>query len=305
MDPYTNPDQQSHTTLAAMITRLEERAKHSVFEEMIRDYIAEIPKNEPLVVLDFGCGTGVVIRALEPILHPDSELHGADISTQLLEAARTLSGGTRIHWDKVEAHGLPYSSETFDVIIMHTLLSHVPNPEATLKEAARLLKPAGRLIVFDADHAGTTFGLKEFSRMRECDFRLTSAIASQPDICRQMPRYLKAAGFALRSHRSRVLSECGKGDFWLSSVRGFARLIPALGILPEVEGGEWVKQMLEAHETGTFFAAGTFYTFHAERASPALAQRDLGLARFEVEHHGGQTLSPLFRPTHLSSEGAH
>jgi len=152
------------------------------------------------------------------------------------------------------------------VIIMHTLLSHVPNPEATLKEAARVLKPAGRLIVFDADHAGTTFGLKEFSRMRECDFRLTSAIASHPDVCRQMPRYLKAGGFELLSHRSRVLSECGKGDFWLSSVRGFSRLIPALGILSEEEGEEWVKQMLEAHEAGTFFAAGTFYTFHAEKA---------------------------------------
>ena len=266
MDPYTNPDQQSDTTLKAMITRLEERAKHSVFEGMIQDYIAEIPSDQPLVVLDFGCGTGVVIRALEPVLHPDCELHGADISTQLLQAARALSMGTRIHWDKVEPQGLPYSRDTFDVIIMHTLLSHVPDPEATLKEAARLLKPSGRLIVFDADHAGTTFGLKDFSKMRECDFRLTSAIASQPDICRQMPRHLKAAGFALRSHRSRVLSECGKGDFWLSSVRGFARLIPALGILSEAEEKEWVKQMLESHEAGTFFASGTFYTFHAERA---------------------------------------
>lgn len=267
MDPYTNPDQQSDTTLQAMITRLEERAKHSVFEGMIRDYIAEIPKDGPLVVLDFGCGTGVVIRALEPVLHPDSDLYGADISSRLLESAQALSEGTRIHWDKVEPQRLPYSSETFDVIIMHTLLSHVSNPEATLEEAARLLKPKGRLIVFDADHAGTTFGLPEYSRMRECDFRLTSAIASHPDICRQMPRYLQAGGFQLRSHRSHVLSECGRGDFWLSSVRGFARLIPALGILSEAEGEAWVKQMLEDHETGKFFAAGAFYTFHAEKAS--------------------------------------
>jgi hypothetical protein len=50
-------------------------------------------------------------------------------------------------------------------------------------------------------------------------------------------------------------------------VRGFARLIPALGILSEAEGEAWVKQMLEAHEAGTFFAAGAFYTFHAERNS--------------------------------------
>lgn len=48
--------------------------------------------------------------------------------------------------------------------------------------------------------------------------------------------HLKLAGFTLQSHDSRLFSECGKGDFWLSSVRGFARLIPALSILPEQEG---------------------------------------------------------------------
>ena len=218
MDPYTNPDQQSDTTLKAMITRLEERAKHSVFEGMIQDYIAEIPSDQPLVVLDFGCGTGVVIRALEPVLHPDCELHGADISTQLLQAARALSMGTRIHWDKVEPQGLPYSRDTFDVIIMHTLLSHVPDPEATLKEAARLLKPSGRLIVFDADHAGTTFGLMDFSKMRECDFRLTSALASQPEVARGSRRDPRlAARWGLARPSVAHTARCGPslGRAWI------------------------------------------------------------------------------------------
>ena len=58
-----------------------------------------------------------------------------------------------------------------------------------------------------------------------------------------------------------MLSECGRGDYWLSSVRGFARLIPALGILPPEEGEAWARQMLQSHEDGTFFASGTFYTF--------------------------------------------
>ena len=101
--------------------------------------------------------------------------------------------------------------------------------------------------------------------MLAVDQKLAEAIATHPDICRQLPRLLKKAGFQLDRHRSELFSECGRGDFWLSSVRGFARLIPALGILPEEEGRAWVEAMLASHEEGTFFAAGSYYTFFASK----------------------------------------
>ena len=46
----------------------------------------------------------------------------------------------------------------------------------------------------------------------------------------------------------------------------FARLIPAMGILPEAEGKEWVEHMVRSHDEGSFFACGAFYTFHAQKA---------------------------------------
>ncbi len=45
----------------------------------------------------------------------------------------------------------------------------------------------------------------------------------------------------------------------------FARLIPAMGILPEEEGREWVDHMVRSHDDGTFFASGAFYTYHAAK----------------------------------------
>jgi ubiquinone/menaquinone biosynthesis C-methylase UbiE len=262
MDPYTNPDQQSDATIHAMVTRLEERANHSVFRSFIADYAGTLTREQPLRVLEIGCGTGAVLRQVQAFLHPDSELHGVDISAKLLSAAREHSPGSNIQWSQTSS-SLPYPEGYFDVVLMHTLLGHVPDTGRMLEEASRVLRQNARLIIFEADHAATTFALPDYARMREADHKLVSAIATHPDICRQMPRHLKAAGFRIDHHKAHPLSECPKGDFWLSSVKGFARLIPALGILSKEEGEEWVEQMLRSHEEGTFFAAGVFYTFQA------------------------------------------
>lgn len=262
-DPYTDPDSQNSTAVQAMITRLEERGQHGAFSQMIEAYVRTLSHEQPLTVLDLGCGTGVVTRQLARYLHPASDVHGADVSSQLLAEAAKLSEIQNITWDHVQPGRLQYEDGTFDAITMHTLLSHVPVPVDVLAEAKRVLKKDGKLIIFDADHAGTTYGHPDYETMRRVNHLLTSAIATHPDVCRQMPRYLKEAGFLLKDHHADVISECGSGNYWLSSVRGFARLIPTLNILTPEEADEWVNQMLSSHEDGTFFAAGNFYTFYA------------------------------------------
>ncbi len=263
-DPYTNPDAQPESAIQAMITRLEERGRHSDFLRMIRNYVKTLPTDRALTVLDLGCGTGVVIRQLAETLHLSSIFHGADVSAELLREANRLAPDHRIKWDHISTGPLPYTDATFDIITMHTLLSHVPDPTYILSEARRVLKPDGRLIVFDADHAGTTYNQPDYNTTRRIDHLLTSAIATHPDICRQLPRLLKISGYELSAHDSEVISECGKGDYWLSSVRGFARLIPTIGALSPQEAESWVRYMTDSHEDGTFFAAGAFYTFYAQ-----------------------------------------
>ena len=266
-DPYTDPDGQAETAIQAMKTRLEERGQNDHFLRMIENYGNTLPKDKALCVLDLGCGTGVVIRQLTKMLHSDSKFHGADISVELLSEAARLSDGDVIQWQHLDTGALPYEDESFDVITMHTLLSHVPDPVSVLSEARRVLKKDGRLIVLDADHAGTTYNQPDYETTRRIDHLLTTAIATNPDICRQLPKLLKASGYTLVDHRADVISECGKGDYWLSSVQGFARLLPTLGALSKDEADSWVDYMLRSHDEGTFFASGSFYTFYAQPES--------------------------------------
>lgn len=265
-DPYNDPDSQFGTAIQAMITRLEERGRHAGFRGMIDRYIRTIPSDRPQTILDLGCGTGVVTRLLAEAAHPDSAVHGADVSGELLAEAGRLSANPSIRWDHLSIGKLPYDCGSFDVVAMHTLLSHVARPDSILAECRRILKAGGALIVFDADHAGTTYVQPDFALTRRMDHLLSSAIATHPDICRKMPRLLKAAGFQLTGHSEEIIAECGHGDYWLSSVRGFARLLPTLDVVSPQEAEAWVGNMLDSHENGTFFAAGAFYTFHATPA---------------------------------------
>ncbi len=263
MDPWANPDSQNELTQQAMITRLEDRGRHPIFLQFIRNYASTIAADSSLKLLEIGCGTGVVLRQIAETLHPASELHGADISEALLSEAKKRDLTRHVRWQQVPSGTLSNPDGYFDVVVMHTLLSHVPNPESILLEAKRVLKPGGRIIIFDADHASTTYSVPDYEQSRRINHLLSSAISTHPDICRQMPRLLKKVGFKIKSHRADVISECGTGDYWLSSVRGFQKMLPALQVLSAEEGDAWVSQMLQSHENGTFFASGNFYTFDA------------------------------------------
>ncbi|MDF1667095.1 MAG: methyltransferase domain-containing protein [Planctomycetota bacterium] len=266
-DPYTNLDHQTQTTLDAIAIRLEERGSNPIFQRMIDDYLSVIPTNKPIKILDLGCGTGVVTRKILDHVGIPAKVCGADLSGQLLEKARELDSSRKIEWIKVDSESSPFETASFDFVVMHTLLSHVPDLVPCLKDAARILKKGGQLIIFDADYASVTFGYPDFEKMRAIDLKLLAGLVTHLDVCRQLPRHLKAAGFELKSHKSYLLSEAGEGDYWLSSVKSFAKLIPSLNILPEAEGAAWVAHMLKSQDEGTFFAAGAYYTYFARPIS--------------------------------------
>jgi SAM-dependent methyltransferase len=263
MDPYLSPDSQADEIIDALCTRLEERGGHSAFAGMIADYLEWVPQERPLAAVDLGCGTGVVARRLAGHLAPGSTVVGVDLSERFLERARELDPEAQVRWECAPGDRLPLAAGSQDLVVLHTLLSHVEDPAAILREARRVLRPGGQAVVFEADHGSTVFGFPDPVRGRTLVRQLYGGIVHQPDVCQHLPRLLQAAGLSTTRHRGYVLSEAGRADFWLSSVRSFARLIPSLGLLDPADGEEWVQVQLRAHEENAFFAAAPFYSFAA------------------------------------------
>lgn len=97
--------------------------------------------------LDLGTGAGHTAAALaERAAH----VVGLDLSAEMLRAARALYGARpNLEFVQAPAHATGLPSGSFDLITARHTLHHHPDPAATLSEAARLLKPGGRLVIVD------------------------------------------------------------------------------------------------------------------------------------------------------------
>jgi len=110
------------------------------------------------LVLDVCTGTAGV--ALEIADHHDGQIVGLDVSHSMLEAGlravekRSLDG--RVQLTQGRAEHLPFPDETFDTVVFTYLLRYVQDPDATIRELSRVLKPGGELLSLE-------FGIPETS----------------------------------------------------------------------------------------------------------------------------------------------
>ena len=100
-----------------------------------------------LVIGDLGCGTGAVTAWLSLFCE---RIIAVDASKEMLEAAReNLAGRKGIQFRHGSLEKLPIADGELDVALMMLVLHHLPEPRRVLAEAARTLKPGGRLLVLD------------------------------------------------------------------------------------------------------------------------------------------------------------
>jgi len=100
---------------------------------------------EPGCILLAGVGTGLDL----PHLPPQHHYVGLDLNRAML--CRALPRVTQTDFVPVQgdAQRMPFADASFDAVVLHLILAVVPDPPACLREVARLLKPGGRVLIFD------------------------------------------------------------------------------------------------------------------------------------------------------------
>src|SRR6201985_2703908 len=109
-------------------------------------------------ILEVGVGTGISL----PDYSRKNRICGIDISEgMLMKAQGGVAGVKRPHVEGVwvmDAEHLTFPDASFDVVVAQYVITTVPNPEATLTEFARVLKPGGEIVL--VSRVGAEAGLR-------------------------------------------------------------------------------------------------------------------------------------------------
>jgi ubiquinone/menaquinone biosynthesis C-methylase UbiE len=123
------------------------------FQEIKRRSFALLDLHAGDSVCDVGCGPGDDVVALSQLVAPGGRVLGVDASaTMVAEAqARAATAGSAAEFVQMDAQHLDLPDASFEGVRAERLLQHLADPEAALREMVRIMKPEGRLVVWEAD----------------------------------------------------------------------------------------------------------------------------------------------------------
>lgn len=114
------------------------RARKKIFQE------EKFVNNQNILFV--GVGTGA---DLELISHKDLNITAIDYSNEMLDKAKNKFEDSSIQFFKMDAQDMSFKDNHFDVIVGSLVLSVVPDVDKCFKEMVRVLRPNGRIIIFD------------------------------------------------------------------------------------------------------------------------------------------------------------
>ncbi|MGH6830316.1 MAG: class I SAM-dependent methyltransferase, partial [Methylocella sp.] len=100
-------------------------------------------------LLDLGTGTGRMLELLGPLA---ARAVGVDQSPHMLSVARVRierAGLRNVQLRQGDIYAMPVEPDFHDLVIMHQVLHYLDDPLRAIREAARALRPGGRLLIVD------------------------------------------------------------------------------------------------------------------------------------------------------------
>ena len=181
---------------------------------------------------------------------------GLDPSPVMVERARrTFADETRLRFDTGDATqtGLDYKS--VDLVLMHTLLCHVPKPQEAVAEAFRILKPGGVLAICDGDYDTATAKIADYDPLEQLVRFMINQNVTNLWIMRQIAGILLDAGFSLGPRKGHGYVAEAEATYFLTVIdRGADRMVETGLLVPET--GDALKAEARAR-----VAAGRFFGY--------------------------------------------
>lgn len=208
-------------------------------------------------ILEVGCGTGEDARAMAQRVTPGGHVVAVDGSQSMITAARQRaeSYNLSVEFQVADALQLPFDDNRFDASRADRIFMHLESPAQALREMMRVVRPGGRVLVYEVDFETVTVDLPDRPLTRKivntwCDGFRNGWLG------RHIPALFREAGL----HDVRITP----ATLWLRypvamQIIGSATVerACAAGLLTAAEGEDWLRQLQERYEAGLLFCTLT------------------------------------------------
>jgi ubiquinone/menaquinone biosynthesis C-methylase UbiE len=113
--------------------------KNPLAKALLTGYFRELDRFlrriQPRRLLEVGCGEGYILRHIKQQL-PAVNMHGIDVSSEILLLAKDHSGGGE--YACASAYDLPFPNDEYKLVLCVEVLEHLDRPEIALKEIRRV-----------------------------------------------------------------------------------------------------------------------------------------------------------------------
>ncbi|MBE1284269.1 MAG: methyltransferase domain-containing protein [Rhodobacteraceae bacterium] len=257
-DPYADlgnaSDEMQLRLLEAMIARAEDPKQIA----MRHAYLSKVNLPAGAKAVELGSGPGDVTRDLIQVAGA-AEALGLEPSSVMVRAAAARHSDTLgLSFAVGDAKATGLADHSVDLVALHTLLIHCPDPEEAIAEAHRILKPSGYLTVFDEDPPSVTAAIADNDPFHPVVDNLIRAYVHDRWLVRRTAGLLLQSGFDILHRDGHLYLPAPDSPYFLTIIDRGADTLLAEGVIGEELAQGIRTEARRRMETGHFFGSIAF-----------------------------------------------
>ena len=212
-------------------------------------------------ILDAGCGPGFYVAETLERVGPQGSVAGVDASEAMLAvAARRCEGRGNVSFHEGDVTALPVPDSDFDRALSVQVLEYVADIPAALGELLRVLRPGGRLLIWDVDWATVSWHSRDPARMERFLAAWDEHLAD-PSLPRTLAARMREAGFEDVEMEGHAFAT---SDLTEETYAG--ALVPLMaGYVGTAEAEDWAEEQRELQRRGESYFACMQFCFTGTR----------------------------------------